>query len=272
MIKTDTAITYARSLIGTPYSELDCINLIKKIIRVCAGGDRKYTDAHVPALWDSYNSSGKYRHLIWRQESIQGARPGMLIFKGKPLGRDHQPSHIGIVASATTVIHSSSSLGGVVETDFRNGQWTLLGQSRFIEVADSTDINITPHSERDEEPMPETNEPWLANVNTHGNGTTVNLRSSPSTNSVILLRVEDKDEVVVLSTNNGWAHVQVLGRTGYIMSKFLDPAETDPEPESEPDSGEYVPQSAPIELQNASLVSETGAQIFLRGRWRVQED
>ena len=33
MIKADDAIRVARSLIGTPYSELDCINLIKRVIR-----------------------------------------------------------------------------------------------------------------------------------------------------------------------------------------------------------------------------------------------
>ena len=32
MIKTQDAIATARALIGTPYSELDCINLIKRVI------------------------------------------------------------------------------------------------------------------------------------------------------------------------------------------------------------------------------------------------
>ena len=41
MIKTSEAIRTARALIGTPYSELDCLNLIKKVIRTCAGGDPK---------------------------------------------------------------------------------------------------------------------------------------------------------------------------------------------------------------------------------------
>ena len=34
MVKTMDAIRTARSLIGTPYSELDCINLIKEGIAV----------------------------------------------------------------------------------------------------------------------------------------------------------------------------------------------------------------------------------------------
>ena len=38
MIKTQDAIRTARALIGTPYSELDCINLIKRVIRTARGG------------------------------------------------------------------------------------------------------------------------------------------------------------------------------------------------------------------------------------------
>ena len=37
MIQAEAAIRAARGLIGTAYSELDCINLIKKVIRTCAG-------------------------------------------------------------------------------------------------------------------------------------------------------------------------------------------------------------------------------------------
>jgi len=45
MIETSEAIRTARALIGTPYSELDCINLIKKVIRTAPGGDKNYTTA-----------------------------------------------------------------------------------------------------------------------------------------------------------------------------------------------------------------------------------
>ena len=38
MVKAADAIRTARALIGTPYSELDCINLIKRVIRTAPGG------------------------------------------------------------------------------------------------------------------------------------------------------------------------------------------------------------------------------------------
>ena len=64
MIKTSEAIRTARALIGTPYSELDCINLIKKVIRTAPGGDKRYTAAGTNELWNSFDSAPKYRHLI----------------------------------------------------------------------------------------------------------------------------------------------------------------------------------------------------------------
>ena len=81
MIKAKDAIAAGRALLGTPYSQLDCINFIKKIIRTAPGGDAKYTTAGTNKLWQSYSASGKYRDLTWRQEGLAGARAGMLAFK-----------------------------------------------------------------------------------------------------------------------------------------------------------------------------------------------
>ena len=53
MIKASDAIAAARALIGTPYSELDCINLIKKIIRTAPGGVKGYQTAGTASLWAS---------------------------------------------------------------------------------------------------------------------------------------------------------------------------------------------------------------------------
>ena len=45
MIQAEAAIRAARGMIGTAYSELDCINLVKKVIRTAPGGDKNYTTA-----------------------------------------------------------------------------------------------------------------------------------------------------------------------------------------------------------------------------------
>ena len=49
MVKTGEAIRTARALIGTPYDKLDCINLIKKVIRTASGGNKNYTTADIEA-------------------------------------------------------------------------------------------------------------------------------------------------------------------------------------------------------------------------------
>ncbi len=50
LITTNEAIRVARGLIGTSYETMDCINLIKKVIRTGAGGDKRYTTAHIRSV------------------------------------------------------------------------------------------------------------------------------------------------------------------------------------------------------------------------------
>ena len=130
MIRTKDAIAKARALLGTPYAQLDCINLIKKVIRDCPGGEADYTTAGTNALWNSYGASAKYRDLVWRQEGMAGARAGMLAFKRS--GADVH--HVGLVTGAGTVVHASSAAGETVETAL-DGTWDLLAAHRYIEVA-----------------------------------------------------------------------------------------------------------------------------------------
>ena len=136
MIRASDAIAAARALIGTPYSELDCINLIKKIIRTAPGGVKGYQTAGTASLWASGGLApgNKYRDLTERSETISGAKSGMLAFKGKPLGRDGQPQHVGLVTERGTVIHASSVMGRVVETPLTEKEgWTLTAIHRYIE-------------------------------------------------------------------------------------------------------------------------------------------
>ena len=135
MVRTEDAIAAARALIGTPYAELDCINLIKKIIRTAPGGDPRYTTAGTDELWSSAQKSAKYRHLAWRQEGLDGVGAGWLVFKGRGTdARDGEPHHVGIATGEGTVIHSSSR-AGVTETMLTAADgWTLAAKHRDIEA------------------------------------------------------------------------------------------------------------------------------------------
>lgn len=139
MIKAADAVRIARSLIGTPYGsgagQIDCINLIKHIIRTAPGGVKKYTTAGTNALWDSFAASRKYKDLTQRENGVTLAKAGMLAFKNS--GEDVH--HVGLVTGEGTVVHASSKHGKVVETKLtaREG-WTLLGVHRYIAVAEKT--------------------------------------------------------------------------------------------------------------------------------------
>lgn len=135
MVKAKDAIGEARRLLGTPYSRMDCIGLIRAVIRNCPGGVKDYRCQGTNWLWRSIENASKYRHLVWRQEGIAGAKPGMLAFKRK--GDDVH--HVGLVTGEGTVIHSSSAKGCVVETAL-DDSWHLLGKHKYIEVDETAGV------------------------------------------------------------------------------------------------------------------------------------
>lgn len=201
MIKARDAIATARALLGTPYKDLDCINLIKRVIRSAPDGVQKYTTAGTNALWDSYNASSKYRDLVWRQESTDGARAGMLAFKAS--GADVH--HVGIVTGEGTVIHSSSTAGKVVETKL-DGSWDLLGEHRYIEVARE--------GEKEETALAKT-----AVVRTQGGK--LNMRKAPG--GEVIARIDNGSHVFVLAEDGEWLRIETEdGKKGYVSAAYIE--------------------------------------------------
>lgn len=211
MVKTKDAIRIARDLIGTPYAELDCINLIKKVIRTAPGGVPSYTTAGSNALWSSYDMSAKYKDLTWRQEGIFGARAGMLAFKRS--GSDVH--HVGIVTGEGTVIHSSSTQGGrgVVETPLSSSEgWNLLAIHRYIEAADGA-----------AEGQEETVASYKAQVTLSKEDSTLNVRNEPSKSGDRIGRIGHGAVVTVQAEMpNGWKYITYgEGMSGYVDGSFL---------------------------------------------------
>ena len=200
MIQAEEAIRAARGLIGTSYETLDCINLIKKVIRTCAGGDKRYTTAGTNALWDSDSKRGKYRDLTWKQAGISGAKPGMLAFMGVGTG---DVSHTGLVTEQGTVIHSSKSRGGVVETALTaKAGWNGLGVHRMIAVAE--------------------------NVGTAPTGTTyivcaqtgLRMRKRADVRGEYMQMLPDGAVIVALETRAGWIKTTYKGYTGWVSGEY----------------------------------------------------
>ena len=200
MIQAEEAIRVARGLIGTAYSELDCINLIKKVIRTCAGGDKRYTTAGTNELWNSFDSVPKYRHLIWRQSGISGAKPGMLAFMG--VGTS-DVSHTGLVTEQGTVIHSSKSRGGVVETELTaKAGWNGLGVHRMIEVAENAGAAPT----------------GTAYIVCAQKG--LRMRKKPDIRGEYMQMLPDGAVITVLEEQAGWFKTTYKGYTGWVSAEY----------------------------------------------------
>ena len=255
MIETSEAIRTARALIGTPYSELDCINLIKKVIRTCAGGDKRYTTAGTNALWDSDSKSGKYRDLTWKQAGISGVKPGMLAFMGVGTG---DVSHTGLVTERGTVIHSSKSRGGVVETALTaKAGWNGLGAHRRIGVN---------YSEGGKAEVSEA-EKIFGNAAVNITSGYLNIREGASTQSKIIAKAENSARVNIIreAGGTGWVFGMLKnGDTGYMSREYLveDAPGTDA---AEDGGGEEI-------ASTTTLTDGNGAYVTLVGRWKVTND
>ena len=249
MIDATTAIRTAREMIGTAYSELDCINLIKKVIRTAPGGDKNYTTAGTNELWNSFDSVPKYRHLIWRQTGISGAKAGMLAFMGVGTG---DVDHTGLVTERGTVIHSSKSRGCVVETELTEKRgWNGLGKHRMIAVQDDN---------------AEGGETMFGNatVKTQTAGSYVNLRGADSTKSKVIGKVHDGERVdVVCHFETGWYLVKTqTGADGCVSADYV--VKDAPGTDSAEDDGE-----AP---NTTTLRRNDGVYVTLAGKWTIAED
>ena len=254
MIQAEEAIRAARGLIGTSYETLDCINLIKKVIRTCAGGDKRYTTAGTNELWNSFDSVPKYRHLIWRQTGISGAKPGMLAFMGVGTG---DVSHTGLVTERGTVIHSSKSRGGVVETELteKNG-WNGLGAHRMIEV-DYSEGGKTEVSEA---------EKIFGNATVSVTSGYLNIREGASTAAKIIAKAENGTRVNIIreAGGTGWVFGALEnGVAGYMSSEYL--VEDAPGSGDQDETGGEAPNTT-------TLRRNDGVYITLAGKWTIAED
>ena len=244
MIKAKDAIRVARSLIGTPYDELDCINLIKKVIRTAPGGVSGYTTAGTNTLWDSINASTKYRDLTEQHEGLAGVPAGALPFKR--YGADAY-DHVGIATGEGTVVHSSSVKGMVVETPLTAAEgWDCWGKHRYIETAqdaaESEETTVTAYKMQ---------------VSLQDVTSTVNVRKGPGKQYDIIGRLGHGAVVAIQAEADGWAYVTYGDSgSGYVSTDFL---------------ALYEELEAPKEKWT-TMMDEGGNVIVLKGAWRVAED
>lgn len=243
MIQTKDAITTARSFLGTPYAQMDCINLIKAVIRCAPGGEPDYTTAGTNTLWNSDHAAFKYRDLTWKQEGTYGARAGMLAFKRN--GSDVH--HVGLVTDVGTVIHSSSVQGEVVETPLDDA-WHLLAIHRYIETEGDT---------QKEEPMI-----YQAQVITLEDP--LRVRAWAKTGRILGTVPRGAVVDVLSDSGDGWPRVRFNELLGYASAEYLMRVDEEETTDASEDEWETVDAT--------TLVNEDGMSLTLVGRWRVAED
>ena len=272
MIETSEAIRAARALIGTPYSELDCINLIKKVIRTAPGGDKNYMTAGTNDLWNSDSKSAKYRDLTWKQEGISGAKAGMLAFMGVGTG---DVSHTGLVTERGTVIHSSKSRGCVVETELteKNG-WNGLGAHRIIGVD---------YSERGKAEVSEV-EKIFGNATVSVSSGYLNIREGASTRSKVIAKAENGERVNIIreAGGTGWVFGALEnGVSGYMSGEYLTlDSSIDSNADSNSDDkkagntkeNDGTNYTENVEVSTTTLRRSDGVYITMEGKWEIAED
>ncbi len=228
MVKAMDAIRTARALIGTPYSELDCIGLIVRVIRTSPGGVGAYRTAGTNTLWKSAQASAKYRDLNWRQEGISGAQAGMLAFKRR--GTDVH--HVGLVTGDGTVVHSSSAAGKVVETPL-DASWHLLAVHRYIEAQElhQPTAPVSPSGGSLEE---ETEETRMEAYKMKVVASSLNVRNEPSIGGDRIGRLSEGAVVTVQAEmENGWKYITYGdGALGYVDGSYLGAYVEPPVPET----------------------------------------
>lgn len=244
MVKAADAIATARALIGTPYSRVDCIGLIVRVIRTSPGGDPTYRCQGTNWLWRSIDNSARYRDLTWRQEGIQGARAGMLAFKRN----GENVHHVGLVTGDGTVVHSSSAKGEVVETEL-DGSWALLGRHRYIgtdfigETGDDMTMNAL----------------YQAVVSTQSGS--LNVRDAPDGGRIGSLPKGTTVDVLA-EPAQGWTFVRSGSLMGYVSSAYLTWTE---DGAAENGEAENVISVSP----DVTIIDDEGNSFKPVGGWRV---
>ena len=127
--------------------------------------------------------------------------PGTAVFVWKPA--DQKYGHVGLFIGDGWVIEAASTQSGVIRSKVTNKKWTHWGQLK--------DVNY----EGGDQPVPE----GYAIVT----GTRVALRSAPTTQAGVIMRIDTGKKVQLLEPPPcEWNYVTYNGKTGWMMKKFLE--------------------------------------------------
>ncbi|WP_141433537.1 SH3 domain-containing protein [Bacillus sp. 03113] len=91
------------------------------------------------------------------------------------------------------------------------------------------------------------------------NNSNLNVRTTPSTNGLIIAKLGNGSEVTVYSEANGWTKINANGKEGYVSSQFLSAAKKTPAPVKE------TPKPAPVLVPTKKYVNvQAGSSLNMR--------
>ena len=150
------------------------------------------------------------------------------------------------------MIHSSKSLGGVVETEITDKSlWNGLGKHRMIAVCDDSE---------------EGGETMFGNATVNITSGYLNIREGASTRSKVIAKAENGTRVNVIreAGGTGWVFGTLeSGVAGYMSSEYLV--------EDALESGDQGETSAEAPT-TTTLRRSDGVYITLAGKWEIAED
>ena len=151
-MKNDEFTERVLQLIGLPYSECDCIGVVRRAAGIRCQGTNW--------LWRSFESVGKYRYLLDRQSSAPAkndAINGQLVFRIRwneyPKGYTDKPNchHVGVIVNKDVI--QSTEKSGVCRKPYNPDEWNGAGWLKFIDY---------PTTREENEPEASTEEPELS--------------------------------------------------------------------------------------------------------------
>lgn len=135
----------ALTLIGQPYSVIDCIGVVRRSAGIACQGTNW--------LWRSYKNKSKYKYLKEREEgkvTSESYIDGLLVFKIKndevPNGYSDKPNcyHVGVLYDGN-VIQSNPSTG-VYMSKFNPSDWQGYGKLKQVDYIDKSEkTELTDH-------------------------------------------------------------------------------------------------------------------------------
>ena len=196
------------------------------------------------SIWDKYCANkGKLRN--GERTDGQELQPGTAVFTEAEDGRHN---HIGLYTGNGLVIEAQGTQAGVVTSLVTNKKWKAWGELKGVSYAEGGEKEMKKAT---------------VVLPSGASGSTVNMRESASRSAKIVCQVPVGASVDVIQDKGEWCYIQYNGKTGYMMSNYLEYEGQDGE------SGDYLSPEEIAEIQKAlkdiENATETIGRIVGRG-------